>query len=144
MKRKCQGRGGLCKGERAETCLVSGSDSGKQSSGEGRYKAALTFLIVFQGIFISRIAEGGAAHRDGILHVGDRVISVSAGMQGRAGRSGGGLTRCSWDSRHKCSSLPFLRQEMFSCLWSWILRVFFSSPWSSLRVLNIAGCLPVF
>lgn len=32
----------------------------------------------FQGIFISRIAEGGAAHRDGTLRVGDRVISVSA------------------------------------------------------------------
>uniref|UniRef100_A0A8C8S6M8 Scribble planar cell polarity protein n=1 Tax=Pelusios castaneus TaxID=367368 RepID=A0A8C8S6M8_9SAUR len=30
------------------------------------------------GIFISRIAEGGAAHQDGTLHVGDRVISVSA------------------------------------------------------------------
>ncbi|XP_040397728.1 protein scribble homolog isoform X7 [Cygnus olor] len=29
------------------------------------------------GIFIPRIAEGGAAHRDGILHVGDRVISIN-------------------------------------------------------------------
>ncbi|XP_062987464.1 protein scribble homolog [Elgaria multicarinata webbii] len=29
------------------------------------------------GIFISRIAEGGAAHRDGTLHVGDRVISIN-------------------------------------------------------------------
>ncbi|XP_062850050.1 protein scribble homolog isoform X16 [Trichomycterus rosablanca] len=29
------------------------------------------------GIFISRIAEGGAAHRDNILHVGDRVISIN-------------------------------------------------------------------
>ncbi|NWX92610.1 SCRIB protein, partial [Nothoprocta pentlandii] len=29
------------------------------------------------GIFISRIAEGGAAHRDGTLRVGDRVISIN-------------------------------------------------------------------
>uniref|UniRef100_A0A8C8S2G2 Protein scribble homolog n=1 Tax=Pelusios castaneus TaxID=367368 RepID=A0A8C8S2G2_9SAUR len=29
------------------------------------------------GIFISRIAEGGAAHQDGTLHVGDRVISIN-------------------------------------------------------------------
>lgn len=45
----------------------------------GTARAALTLLPVLQGIFISRIAEGGAAHRDGILCVGDRVISVSAG-----------------------------------------------------------------
>lgn len=32
-----------------------------------------------QGIFISRIAEGGAAHRAGTLQVGDRVLSVSRG-----------------------------------------------------------------
>ncbi|KAJ8268456.1 hypothetical protein COCON_G00136280 [Conger conger] len=29
------------------------------------------------GIYISRIAEGGAAHRDNTLHVGDRVISIN-------------------------------------------------------------------
>ncbi|KAM6900570.1 protein scribble homolog [Xenentodon cancila] len=29
------------------------------------------------GIYISRIAEGGAAHRDSTLHVGDRVISIN-------------------------------------------------------------------
>ncbi|XP_063780808.1 protein scribble homolog [Pseudophryne corroboree] len=29
------------------------------------------------GIFISRIAEGGAAHRDGTLRVGDRVLSIN-------------------------------------------------------------------
>ncbi|XP_075067660.1 protein scribble homolog isoform X17 [Mixophyes fleayi] len=29
------------------------------------------------GIFISRIAEGGAAHRDGTLRVGDRVMSIN-------------------------------------------------------------------
>ncbi|XP_064480658.1 protein scribble homolog isoform X3 [Ornithodoros turicata] len=30
-----------------------------------------------QGIYISRIAEGGAATRDGKLHVGDRVLSIN-------------------------------------------------------------------
>lgn len=30
-----------------------------------------------QGIFISRIAEGGAAHRAGTLQVGDRVLSIN-------------------------------------------------------------------
>ena len=34
-------------------------------------------LVVFQGIYISRIAEGGAASRDSTLRVGDRVLSVS-------------------------------------------------------------------
>lgn len=35
-----------------------------------------------QGIFISRIAEGGAAHRAGTLQVGDRVLSVSRARYG--------------------------------------------------------------
>lgn len=35
-----------------------------------------------QGIFISRIAEGGAAHRAGTLQVGDRVLSVSGTRYG--------------------------------------------------------------
>lgn len=35
------------------------------------------FLLSLQGIYLSRIAEGGAAHRDSTLRVGDRVISVS-------------------------------------------------------------------
>ncbi|XP_038644446.1 protein scribble homolog [Scyliorhinus canicula] len=39
--------------------------------GSTPYKAGDT------AIFISRLAEGGSAHRDGILRVGDRVISVS-------------------------------------------------------------------
>lgn len=30
------------------------------------------------GIFISRITEGGLAHRDGKIMVGDRVMAVSA------------------------------------------------------------------
>nr|6XA7_A Chain A, Protein scribble homolog [Homo sapiens]6XA7_B Chain B, Protein scribble homolog [Homo sapiens]6XA7_C Chain C, Protein scribble homolog [Homo sapiens]6XA7_D Chain D, Protein scribble homolog [Homo sapiens]7JO7_A Chain A, Protein scribble homolog [Homo sapiens]7JO7_B Chain B, Protein scribble homolog [Homo sapiens]7JO7_C Chain C, Protein scribble homolog [Homo sapiens]7JO7_D Chain D, Protein scribble homolog [Homo sapiens] len=29
------------------------------------------------GIFVSRIAEGGAAHRAGTLQVGDRVLSIN-------------------------------------------------------------------
>lgn len=39
-----------------------------------------------QGIFISRIADGGAAHREGTLQVGDRVILVRE----KAGVGGGG------------------------------------------------------
>ncbi|RMB93737.1 hypothetical protein DUI87_29829 [Hirundo rustica rustica] len=38
---------------------------------------SMTVLRERMGIFISRIAEGGAAHRDGILRVGDRVISIN-------------------------------------------------------------------
>lgn len=65
-------------GESTGTCPVSGSGFGEPGSA----RAALTSLTVLQGIFISRIAEGGAAHRDGILHVGDRVISVSVSREG--------------------------------------------------------------
>lgn len=36
------------------------------------------------GIFISRITEGGLAHRDGKIMVGDRVMAVS-GVQGEMG-----------------------------------------------------------
>ncbi|XP_029448126.1 protein scribble homolog isoform X3 [Rhinatrema bivittatum] len=39
--------------------------------GSTPYKAGDT------GIFISRIAEGGAANKDGTLHVGDRVLSIN-------------------------------------------------------------------
>ncbi|XP_041039702.1 protein scribble homolog isoform X2 [Carcharodon carcharias] len=39
--------------------------------GSTPYKAGDT------AIFISRLAEGGSAHRDGILRVGDRVISIN-------------------------------------------------------------------
>ena len=35
------------------------------------------FVVVpFQGVFISKIAEGGTAERDGRLQVGDKVLSV--------------------------------------------------------------------
>lgn len=33
--------------------------------------------VLFQGVFISKIAEGGTAERDGRLQVGDKVLSVS-------------------------------------------------------------------
>lgn len=35
------------------------------------------FSIALQGVFISKIAEGGTAERDGRLQVGDKVLSVS-------------------------------------------------------------------
>jgi protein scribble len=49
------------------------------------WPAGLTVLLLppLQGIFISRIAEGGAAHRAGTLQVGDRVLSVSEGRWAR-------------------------------------------------------------
>ncbi|XP_062900805.1 protein scribble homolog isoform X5 [Mobula hypostoma] len=63
--------GGLC--ERFSTCLVRDERGLGFSIAGGKgstpYKAGET------AIFISRLAEGGCAHRDGILRVGDRVIS---------------------------------------------------------------------
>ncbi|XP_041263066.1 protein scribble homolog isoform X33 [Onychostruthus taczanowskii] len=53
---------------------------------DDRKNGALSAQPSVKGIFISRIAEGGAAHRDGILRVGDRVISVIP--RGLASRSG--------------------------------------------------------
>ncbi|XP_041263059.1 protein scribble homolog isoform X28 [Onychostruthus taczanowskii] len=44
---------------------------------DDRKNGALSAQPSVKGIFISRIAEGGAAHRDGILRVGDRVISIN-------------------------------------------------------------------
>lgn len=35
-------------------------------------------FTVLQGVFISKIAEGGTAERDGRLQVGDKVLSVRA------------------------------------------------------------------
>ena len=32
--------------------------------------------MIFQGVFISKIADGGTAERDGRLQVGDKVLSV--------------------------------------------------------------------
>ncbi|XP_064410037.1 protein scribble homolog isoform X1 [Latimeria chalumnae] len=61
--------------EQFSTCLMRNEKGLGFSIAGGKgstpYKAGDT------GIFISRIAEGGAAHRDGILQVGDRVISIN-------------------------------------------------------------------
>ncbi|XP_018418150.1 PREDICTED: protein scribble homolog [Nanorana parkeri] len=61
--------------ERISTCLMR-NDKGLGFSiaggvGSTPYRAGDTC------IFISRIAEGGAAHRDGTLRVGDRVLSIN-------------------------------------------------------------------
>ncbi|NXF71351.1 SCRIB protein, partial [Sclerurus mexicanus] len=61
--------------ERYSTCLVR-NEKGLGFSIAGG-KGSTPYRAGDMGIFISRIAEGGAAHRDGILHVGDRVISIN-------------------------------------------------------------------
>ncbi|XP_057267108.1 protein scribble homolog isoform X4 [Pezoporus wallicus] len=61
--------------ERYSTCLVR-NEKGLGFSIAGG-KGSTPYRAGDTGIFISRIAEGGAAHRDGILHVGDRVISIN-------------------------------------------------------------------
>ncbi|XP_058250443.1 protein scribble homolog isoform X5 [Hemibagrus wyckioides] len=60
---------------RLNTCLVR-NDKGLGFSIAGG-KGSTPYRTGDMGIFISRIAEGGAAHRDNILHVGDRVISIN-------------------------------------------------------------------
>uniref|UniRef100_A0A8U7MQM0 Protein scribble homolog n=1 Tax=Corvus moneduloides TaxID=1196302 RepID=A0A8U7MQM0_CORMO len=66
--------------ERFSTCLMR-NEKGLGFSIAGG-KGSTPYRAGDMGIFISRIAEGGAAHRDGILHVGDRVISVSECING--------------------------------------------------------------
>uniref|UniRef100_A0AAR2IL01 Protein scribble homolog n=1 Tax=Pygocentrus nattereri TaxID=42514 RepID=A0AAR2IL01_PYGNA len=61
--------------QRLATCLVR-NDKGLGFSIAGG-KGSTPYRTGDTGIFISRIAEGGAAHRDNILHVGDRVISIN-------------------------------------------------------------------
>ncbi|XP_051958989.1 protein scribble homolog [Xyrauchen texanus] len=61
--------------QRLATCLVR-NDKGLGFSIAGG-KGSTPYQEGDKGIFISRIAEGGAAHRDNILHVGDRVISIN-------------------------------------------------------------------
>ncbi|XP_040403523.1 protein scribble homolog isoform X8 [Cygnus olor] len=61
--------------ERYSTCLMR-NEKGLGFSIAGG-KGSTPYRAGDTGIFISRIAEGGAAHRDGILHVGDRVISIN-------------------------------------------------------------------
>ncbi|KAK3567493.1 hypothetical protein QTP86_019966, partial [Hemibagrus guttatus] len=60
---------------RLNTCLVR-NDKGLGFSIAGG-KGSTPYRTGDMGIFVSRIAEGGAAHRDNILHVGDRVISIN-------------------------------------------------------------------
>ncbi|XP_026071408.1 protein scribble homolog isoform X16 [Carassius auratus] len=60
---------------RLTTCLVR-NDKGLGFSIAGG-KGSTPYRVGDTGIFISRIAEGGAAHRDNILHVGDRVITIN-------------------------------------------------------------------
>ncbi|NXQ31311.1 SCRIB protein, partial [Alaudala cheleensis] len=61
--------------QRFSTCLVR-NEKGLGFSIAGG-KGSTPYRAGDTGIFISRIAEGGAAHRDGILRVGDRVISIN-------------------------------------------------------------------
>ncbi|KAK7176219.1 hypothetical protein R3I93_000474 [Phoxinus phoxinus] len=61
--------------ERLATCLIR-NDKGLGFSIAGG-KGSTPYRVGDTGIFISRIAEGGAAHRDTVLHVGDRVISIN-------------------------------------------------------------------
>ncbi|XP_038245592.1 protein scribble homolog isoform X14 [Dermochelys coriacea] len=61
--------------ERFSTCLMR-NEKGLGFSIAGG-KGSTPYRAGDTGIFISRIAEGGAAHRDGTLHVGDRVISIN-------------------------------------------------------------------
>uniref|UniRef100_A0A3Q2QX19 Scribble planar cell polarity protein n=1 Tax=Fundulus heteroclitus TaxID=8078 RepID=A0A3Q2QX19_FUNHE len=61
--------------QRFSTCLIR-NDKGLGFSIAGG-KGSTPYRTGDTGIYISRIAEGGAAHRDSTLRVGDRVISVS-------------------------------------------------------------------
>ncbi|XP_071594721.1 protein scribble homolog isoform X18 [Heliangelus exortis] len=61
--------------QRYSTCLMR-NEKGLGFSIAGG-KGSTPYRAGDTGIFISRIAEGGAAHRDGTLRVGDRVISIN-------------------------------------------------------------------
>ncbi|XP_071381919.1 protein scribble homolog isoform X2 [Centroberyx affinis] len=61
--------------QRLSTCLVR-NDKGLGFSIAGG-KGSTAYRTGDTGIYISRIAEGGAAHRDSTLHVGDRVITIN-------------------------------------------------------------------
>ncbi|XP_056219618.1 protein scribble homolog isoform X9 [Seriola aureovittata] len=61
--------------QRLSTCLIR-NDKGLGFSIAGG-KGSTPYRTGDTGIYISRIAEGGAAHRDSILRVGDRVISIN-------------------------------------------------------------------
>nr|XP_033790933.1 protein scribble homolog isoform X4 [Geotrypetes seraphini] len=61
--------------ERYSLCLVR-NEKGLGFSIAGG-KGSTSYKSGDVGIFISRIAEGGAAHKDGTLRVGDRVLSIN-------------------------------------------------------------------
>ncbi|XP_017262021.1 protein scribble homolog isoform X15 [Kryptolebias marmoratus] len=61
--------------QRLSTCLIR-NDKGLGFSIAGG-KGSTPYRTGDTGIYISRIAEGGAAHRDSTLCVGDRVISIN-------------------------------------------------------------------
>ncbi|XP_069588248.1 protein scribble homolog isoform X5 [Ranitomeya imitator] len=60
---------------RISTCLIR-NDKGLGFSIAGGV-GSTPYRVGDTGIFISRIAEGGAAHRDGTLRVGDQVLSIN-------------------------------------------------------------------
>ncbi|XP_068199583.1 protein scribble homolog isoform X10 [Antennarius striatus] len=61
--------------QRLSTCLIR-NDRGLGFSIAGG-KGSTPYRTGDTGIYISRIADGGAAHRDSTLRVGDRVISIN-------------------------------------------------------------------
>uniref|UniRef100_A0A672J2I1 Protein scribble homolog n=1 Tax=Salarias fasciatus TaxID=181472 RepID=A0A672J2I1_SALFA len=61
--------------QRFSTCLIR-NDKGLGFSIAGG-KGSTPYRTGDTGIYISRIADGGAAHRDSTLRVGDRVISIN-------------------------------------------------------------------
>nr|XP_014269598.1 protein scribble homolog isoform X19 [Maylandia zebra] len=61
--------------QRFSTCLIR-NDKGLGFSIAGG-KGSTAYRTGDTGIYISRIAEGGAAHKDSTLRVGDRVISIN-------------------------------------------------------------------
>ncbi|KAL2085639.1 hypothetical protein ACEWY4_018959 [Coilia grayii] len=60
---------------RLSTCLLR-NDKGLGFSIAGG-KGSTPYRTGDTGIFVSRIADGGSAHRDNVLKVGDRVISIN-------------------------------------------------------------------
>ncbi|XP_075172095.1 protein scribble homolog [Anomaloglossus baeobatrachus] len=61
--------------QRLSACLIR-NDKGLGFSIAGGV-GSTPYRVGDTGIFISRIAEGGAAHRDGTLRVGDQVLSIN-------------------------------------------------------------------
>ncbi|XP_077207362.1 protein scribble homolog isoform X4 [Paroedura picta] len=67
--------GGAAPAERLSACLMR-NERGLGFSIAGG-KGSTPYRPGDTGIFISRIAEGGAAHRDGTLRIGDRVLLIN-------------------------------------------------------------------